>query len=374
MTPVDTALDLLAFTLFIHILGASLVLGLSWFAFGFELIGRKRNAGVYLASSKTISKAILLIYATIGSLGTGVTVELFAFWPGFMKAVGVLLWWPFAFVTAMILANFLMNTIYWYGFDRIRPRLHLALGFIMALTASLIPFNFRTISAFTNQPVGLTGNAVETTLMYTNPSFPPLYTHTILASLSTAGFVVCAAAALGLYLRRGDANVNMSILRQGVVAGVTFLVPQALAGAWYLWTLGGNVPQMFAAITGLLTTHSESADVQLLPSYIFATKLVIVGCIFLGGIWLMNRGQRHPLSKLEVAISTTLGVLASAVILIGETMQEYSHLPYFVIDRFKVTEFLNSGFPFSVIGVSILGFGIFLGILLLILYVAYIKK
>lgn len=171
-------------------------------------------------------------------MGTAVTVELFAFWPGFMKALGALLWWPFAFVAAMILSNFLMITIYWYGFDRIGPKLHLAVGFIMALTSSLIPFNFRTISAFTNQPVGFTGNAVETMPMYANPSLPPLYTHTILASLSTAGFVVCAAAVLGLYLKRGDASVNMHLFRQGVVAGVAFLVPQALAGAWYLWTRG----------------------------------------------------------------------------------------------------------------------------------------
>lgn len=88
----------------------------------------------------------------------------------------------------------------------------------------------------------------------------------------------------------------------------------------------------------------------------------------------MNREQWHVLSKLDVAISTTLGFLASAVVLIGETMQEYSHLPYFVIDHFKVGEFLNSGFPFSMIGISIFGFGIFLGILLMILYVAYVKK
>jgi cytochrome d ubiquinol oxidase subunit I len=154
MTPVDSALALFAFTMFTHVLGASLVLGLSWLAFGFELFGRRRNNRIYVDSSRAASKAIVLIYATIGSLGTAITVELFALWPGFTKALGVLLWWPFAFVAAIILSNFLMIAVYWYSFDRINPRLHLVVGFFMALTSSLIPLNFRTIIAFTNQAVG----------------------------------------------------------------------------------------------------------------------------------------------------------------------------------------------------------------------------
>ena len=374
MTSVDSALTLFAFTMFTHILGASLVLGLSWLAFGFELVGRRRDHKVHIDSSRAISKAIVLIYATIGSLGTAITVELFALWPDFMKTLGVLLWWPFAFVAAIIVSNFLMIAIYWYTFDRIRASLHLVVGFFMALTSSLIPFNFRTIIAFTNQPVGMAGNTVETMLLYANPSLPPLYTHTVFASLSTAGFVVCAAGALAIYAKRGDSSVNANLLRQGVVAGVGFLVPQALAGAWYLWTLGGNVPRMFAAVTGLFTQQSGIADAQIFLPNIFATKLVFVGYLFLAGMWLTNTDERHLLSRLGIAASTSVGLLASAVILIGETMQEYSHLPYLVIDHFKAAEFLNPGFPLSAVGVFIAGFVVFIGILFAVLYVAYVKK
>jgi len=374
LTPVDSALTLFAFTMFTHVLGASLVLGLSWLAFGFELVGRRRSDRVYVDSSKAVSKAIVLIYATIGSLGTAITVELFALWPGFMKTLGVLLWWPFAFVAAMILSNFLMIAIYWYTFDKISTRLHLAVGFFMALTSSLIPFNFRTIIAFTNQPVGIVGNTVETTLLYANPSLPPLYTHTIFASLSTAGFIVCAAAALGIYSKRGDAKVNANLFRHGVVAGVGFLVPQALAGAWYLWTLGGNVPRMFAAITGLFTQWSGISDSQLPLPHVFAAKLLLVGYLFLAGIWLTSTSEARLSSKLGIAAATSVGVLASAVILIGETMQEYSHLPYLIVDRFKVNEFLNAAFPVSAFGIFIAGFMVFIGVLFAVLYVAYLKK
>jgi len=374
LTPVDSALTLFAFTMFTHILGASLVLGLSWLAFGFELVGRRRNDRVYVDSSRAVSKAIVLIYATIGSLGTAITVELFALWPGFMKTLGVLLWWPFAFVAAMILSNFLMIAIYWYTFDKISARLHLAVGFFMALTSSLIPFNFRTIIAFTNQPVGIVGNTVETILLYANPSLPPLYTHTVFASLSTAGFIVCTAAALGIYSKRGDAKVNASLFRHGVVAGVGFLVPQALAGAWYLWTLGGNVPRMFAAITGLFTQWSGIGDSQLPLPHVFATKLLLVGYLFLAGIWLTSASEARLSSKLGIAAATSVGVLASTIILIGETMQEYSHLPYLIVDRLKVAEFLNAAFPLSAFGIFIVGFIVFVGVLFAVLYVAYIKK
>jgi cytochrome bd-type quinol oxidase subunit 1 len=374
MTPVDSALTLFAFTMFTHVLGASLVLGLSWLAFGFELIGRRRNEKVYVDSSRAVSKAIVLIYATIGSLGTAITVELFALWPGFMKTLGVLLWWPLAFVAAIILSNFFMIAVYWYSYDRIKTSLHLIVGFLMALTSSLIPLNFRTIIAFTNQPVGLKGNAVEPMLLYTNLSLPPIYAHTVFASLSTAGFIVCAASALGIYTKRGDADVNRNLHRQGVMAGVGFLVPQALAGAWYLWTLGGNVPRMFVAITGLFVQYSGVVDAQLLLPHIFAAKLVLVGYLFLAGVWLMSTGRQRLLSRLGITVSATVGILAPAIILIGETMQEYSHLPYLVIDDLKVADFLNTGFPLSLVGIFVGGFGIFIAILFAILYVAYVKK
>jgi cytochrome bd-type quinol oxidase subunit 1 len=374
MTPLDSALTMFAFTMFTHILGASLVLGFSWLAFGFELIGRRRSDRLYIDSSRAVSRAIILIYATVGSLGTAITVELFALWPGFVKTLSVLLWWPFAFVAASILTNFLMIAIYWYTFDRVSSSLHLAVGFFMALTSSMIPFNFRTIIAFTNQPVGMTGSTVETTLLYANPSLPPLYAHTVFASLSTAGFVVCAAAALGIYAKRGDVGVNANLFRQGLVVGVGFIVPQALAGAWYLWTLGGNVPRMFTAITGLFAQYSGVDEAQLLPPHIFAAKLVFVGYLILAGMWLRNVGERRAPSNLVVATATTLGLVASAVILIGETMQEYSHLPYLIIDRFKAADFLNTGFPFSTVAIFIAGFLVFLGVLFAVLYVAYIKK
>ena len=49
-------------------------------------------------------------------------------------------------------------------------------------------------------------------------------------------------------------------------------------------------------------------------------------------------------------------------------------LPYLMIDHFKVSELLNAGFPFSAVGIFMVGFGVFFGVLLTILYVAYVKE
>jgi cytochrome bd-type quinol oxidase subunit 1 len=376
MSTVDPALLLLAFTMFPHILGASLVLGFAWFTFAFEFIGRRRNDRVYVESSKAISKGIVLIYATIGSLGTAITVELFVLWPGFMKTLGVLLWWPFAFAAAMIVSNFLLIAIYWYTFDKIRASLHLLVGFFMALTASLIPLNFRTVMAFTDQPIGLSDDGVQIVLLYANPTLPPLYAHTVFASLSTAGFVICAATALARYIGRGDAGVDAKLFGNGATMGVLFLVPQALAGAWYAWVLGANVPQMFAAITGLFTQFAGSFNPQSQLPHLFATKLLIVGYLLLVGIWLRSKGAQQVLSKLGVAVAITAGLFSSAVIMMGETMQEFSHLPYFVIGQFTIQQFLTSTFPLSVATVTMLMicFVVFITVLFVVLYVAYIKK
>jgi hypothetical protein len=100
----------------------------------------------------------------------------------------------------------------------------------------------------------------------------------------------------------------------------------------------------------------------------------LVGYLFLAGMWLMSRSQENVLSRLDAAVAATVGMIASGVILIGETMQEYSHLPYLIIDHLKVGEFLNAGFPISIVGISIGGFGVFIAVLFAILYVAYVKK
>jgi len=49
----------------------------------------------------------------------------------------------------------------------------------------------------------------------------------------------------------------------------------------------------------------------------------------------MSRDQRNVLSRLDIAVSATVAMIASAVILIGETTQEYSRPPYLIIDHFK---------------------------------------
>jgi cytochrome bd-type quinol oxidase subunit 1 len=180
---------------------------------------------------------------------------------------------------------------------------------------------------------------------------------------------------LAQHLNRGESHANSKLLRLGLVIGVGFLVPQALAGAWYLWTLGGNVPTMFAAITGLFAQYScfPGSDIHL--SDLFAVKLVIVGYLFLAGLSLTVVGER-PLSGRAVSVAVSTAVLSSAVVMLGETMQEYSHLPYLVTGKFTVSELLTATFPLSMTTASTLiaGFGIFFVMLFAILYVAYVKR
>lgn len=276
----------------------------------------------------------------------------------------------------MILSNFPLIAIYWYTYDRISPSLHLAVGLLMALTSSLIPFNFRTIMAFTNQPIGLVGGQVENILLYSNPSLPPLYAHTIFASLSTAGFVICAGAGLAWYTNRGYRDVNMKLFKHGVTAGLGFLVPQALAGAWYAWTLGANVPSMFASITGLATERPGGGGSPIDLASLFATKLVLVGYLFLGGMWLRPAGNQEVLSRLALVAGASLGLLSCAVVIIGETMQEYSHLPYLVIGQFTAQELLTPTFPLTPTTAAgfMIGLGAFIIVLFAVLYVEYVKK
>jgi hypothetical protein len=133
---------------------------------------------------------------------------------------------------------------------------------------------------------------------------------------------------------------------------------------------------MFAAITGLFTQYATSVSLQIQLPHLFATKLIVVGYLLLAGMSLRRKGLQLVLPKLGVAVAVSLGLFSSAVIMMGETMQEFSHLPYFVIGQFTVEEFLTSTFPLSLATIAMLmvGFAVFIVVLFVILYVAYVKK
>jgi hypothetical protein len=183
-------------------------------------------------------------------------------------------------------------------------------------------------------------------------------------------------AAIANFIKRGEAKTNTLLFRNGLLGGVCFLVPQALAGAWYIWTLQRNVPQMFAAITGPLQQYSCAVGCGIELSALFASKLVVVGYLVLASVFLLSAQDQESLSRRSLFAAASVGVLAPTVIVIGEIMQEYSHLPYLVIGHFTVEEFLTPTFPLAwpTIAAFIVGFVTCAALLLVILYTAYLKR
>jgi cytochrome d ubiquinol oxidase subunit I len=315
----------------------------------------------------------VLTYASFGVLGTAMTVMLLTLWPTFMVTATGLMWPIFLAAAFSIVLNFVSLAAYWYTYDRIRSSLHMMIGMVVAFSAAFIAFNFRTIMSFTNQAVGLvsTSTSIDPFTLYSNPSLAPLYSHTIFGALSTAGFVVAGGAALWM-LRHGVSQEYITISKFGLLAGFLSIVPQAMAGAWYSFTLMNNVPYLFSSITGW--AGMVKAQLDLLPllvaMFVSALLLLSVGALAYTSVKL-GRPSAGWLKTMVV-----MAVLAPSTILIGEALQQYSHLPYFVVGAIEIHDMVSSKFSLDAgsFAASLALLALVMGLVIAVLYVSYFKE
>ena len=245
-----------------------------------------------------------------------------SYYPEFLGVAGHIAAVPFGLAIMGILLHFLSISGYWYGWDRLPPRTHLAFGIGLNISSLLIPLEFRAVFAFLNIPQGLefveANGAVKPTLnvlaALANPTLPPLYLKSIGGAIALGATATAAALVVRASYRDVPLNLYMELAKRFTSYALPATLFTALMGAWYYLSLQA-IPCKFNNINGplawLLGLKIALALAQIALLYIALKKL--------------KSQEGYPRNELLGA--TIAGMI---VLLGGEYLNAFSQYPYFI--------------------------------------------
>ncbi len=299
--PSVSALDLarwqFAITTLYHFLFVPVTIGLVWFVAAFQTAWHRSGDERWLRLTRFFGRLFLINFAL--GVVTGIVQE-FQFgmnWSAYSKYVGDIFGAPLAMEG--LAAFFLESTflgLWIFGWDRLRPRVHLATIWIVAIGTTASAYFILAANSWMQHPVGykinpVTQRAEMTSIaqILTNSTLIRAFGHTIAAAALTGSMLVLGVAAWHLRRNAGDALF-------GVVTRIA------------LWTT------LAAAIVTLLLGHTQG---QLMTKQqpmkmaaaeaLYKTKSGAPFSLFDIGPW-----QAHPSKSLvSIAIPHGLSILAT---------------------------------------------------------------
>ncbi|AFZ70206.1 cytochrome bd-type quinol oxidase, subunit 1 [Caldisphaera lagunensis DSM 15908] len=325
----------LAFNFGIHIVLVNIIIGLAILVPLFKYLGIKRNDTDLITLSRKMMKWYAVTYGIAGVFGTAFTVFLFSFYPFFTDVIGNLLLVPFGISIVFIALNFFSLIAYWYGWDHWSSTTHNIIGILMGASAVMIPFGFRQVFAFLNEPVGLTFSAsnqpyLNVVKAYTNPTFWPIYLKSLDGAI-TAGMLATMGGFGLLYLINNEnkkyfeKSVNMLLLPS--LIGLLLMIP---LGFWYLMSLS-NIPYKFNNIMGGFGWVIGNLGISYNYSWLFALSMILTAIQVLAVIYIFYKGIKGSLISRSTAYSSVIAA-ASAIGTIEsmEMLNAFSQFPRFI--------------------------------------------
>lgn len=185
-------------------------------------------------------------------------------WSEYARFMGDIFGAPLALeaLTAFFLESTFLG-LWMFGWDRLSPRLHCLTIWIVAFGSNLSAFWILTANSFMQHPVGYAinnGRAEMTDFLalVTNPYVHGEFGHTLLAGVSTAGFLVLAVSAWKLlYDRESRAAFELS-LKAAVVYTLVGLLGAMGVGHFHTQYLAEANPMKLSAMEALWETEDPA--------------------------------------------------------------------------------------------------------------------
>jgi len=317
----------------VHIIIVNITLGTGWISAMARYLAWSKRRPDLEVMSRRVFKILIIHELFSGVWGTIITVILAGLFPTLMATATDIIFLPILIALSSILIRIPSIALFWYTWGKIRPGLHTALGFVMAISGFGVPFGFRYIFAEITYPYALAMALqglvnVARTAVFFNPLYPWLLLHTWFGALSIGGFIVASFFAI-------KGNVNSKFAWIGLWHGVLFLCVQGLLGPTYLVNLTGKAPLLYSNILGL-----TGSTFDILPLFTLKLSLVTFLVVISIKVWKsINRGN-GSVPRYTLA----LGPAAIMIAMIGEFMNDAGRYPYLVIlgnSGLSPVEFMN---------------------------------
>lgn len=308
-------LIILGVVVLIHLTFVNINIGLGFYS----LILRWQSRMEALESAKRVFKFMVATEVVSGVYGTIITVILAGLWTPIVNIVTTVLFIPLIISIIGIIIRLTSIVAYWYTWDRVNAKIHLAIGVLMVVSGLMIPAGFRYIFALINYPIGIyklepiSGNPIEA---LSNPVYPPLLLHTWFGALSIG--ILVAASFLSNSLNKDSEIIMWS--RNAALLGSILIIPQGLTGFWFWSVLSYHSKYLFNSINQSFLPVDKTA---INMSHSFLAMVLLGLLILILGIFYYFNPKKWFVKSLPY--------LAIASLIMGEITHDLGRYPYLVI-------------------------------------------
>jgi cytochrome d ubiquinol oxidase subunit I len=388
----------MAFTLAYHIILVPLGVTLPLITILMEGIGLRRRDPVALRLARRWSVVMAIQFAVGAVTGTILSFEFGLLWPRMMGRFGDLFGIGFAVEAWSFFIEAIFIGVYLYGWQRLPPKIHFALGLPLPLTAYLGAFGIIAANSWMNTPRGfqLGPDGRPTNVNVLSVLFTPAlgyeYWHFMVAAYMAATFMVASVYAVGWLRGRRDhyhrLGFRVPFTIGAVLTPVQFVIgdiatrsllqdqPAKFAAMEVTWRTRSHNPEIVGGIlkpdgsvigglsipwadsllagfspstvvTGLTAFPADARPNSVEASYVHLTFDIMVGLGGLGILWALwylmawIRRRDLPASRFFWYGASLAGVGAYVAVECGWMTTEVGRQPWIVYDIMRVVDAVN---------------------------------
>ncbi|WP_395940601.1 cytochrome ubiquinol oxidase subunit I [Bacillus sp. HMF5848] len=263
MESVEFSRYLTMLTLSVHVVFATVGVGVPLFIMIAHWIGLKREDQHYILMAKRWTRGYVISVAVGVVTGTAIALQLALLWPRFMEFAGQLVALPLFMETFAFFFEAIFLGIYLYTWNRFKnPKHHFYLLVPVVIGGAMSALFITSVNAFMNTPQGFTLLNGELTniqplLAMFNPAMPTKVAHVLSSAYMTAAFVLASIAAFHL-LRGSRHEYHRKGLSLTMKVGFIFCIATALIGDLSGKFLAEYQPEKLAAAEWHFETKGEA--------------------------------------------------------------------------------------------------------------------
>jgi cytochrome d ubiquinol oxidase subunit I len=248
-----------------HIIFASIGVAMPLLMVMAEIAWRRTGDRTWLQLARTWAKGTAVFFAVGAVSGTVLSFELGLLFPVFMEHAGAIVGLPFSMEGFAFFTEAVFLGLYLYGWDRLRPGLHIFAGIMVAASGLASAVFVTFVNAWMNTPRGFT---METGKLADIDPFGAIRApfalheipHTALAAYLTTGLAVAGIHAWAL-LRGRQTDLHQKALRLALVMTIPCALLQPIIGDFAGKQVAQYQPLKLAAMESLQVTQAGAPEV-----------------------------------------------------------------------------------------------------------------
>jgi cytochrome d ubiquinol oxidase subunit I len=251
-----------------HIIFAVIGIAMPVLMVAAEILWRRTGDPEYETLARVWAKGTAVFFAVGAVSGTVLSFELGLLFPGFMEHAGPIVGVPFSLEGFAFFTEAIFLGVYLYGWNRVRPRAHVAAGVIVALSGLASAVFVTMVNAWMNAPRGfrvVEGRLVDVDPLHamTTPFALHEVTHMAVAAYMSTAIGAAAIHAYGLLKNRGS-TLHRKALGLCLAMAIPCSLVQPIIGHFAGQQIAKYQPMKLAAAERLVET-TAGADLHLGP-------------------------------------------------------------------------------------------------------------